>query len=271
MQLMRLANPFLLLPTVVLLSFASAASAQEVITTAMDGVPMSKEPDHHLVLSNEYVNAYDVEVPPKGSTLVHQHLYDNIFVVLGAADITNTVEGQPPAHLTLTDSSVNFGSAPYAHSITNNGATPFRNVSIELLQPQGQEKTFFKSVTDALAGAGLNANFGKQNTVLETDAVRVLGVGLPSNGLWVAPSDGHPRLVVVLNDTSRPASSPAKESRSEAGTLVWYDGGGDDPGVANESDQPVKLMVVEFKQPQPQPTAQLQLTAASNSYQEKDY
>ena len=267
MQLMRLTKPFLLLPTVALLSFASVASAQEVITTAMDGVPMSKEPDHQLVLSNEYVNAYDVEVPPKGSTLLHQHLHDNIFVVLGAADVTNTVEGQPPAHLTLTDSSVNFGSAPYAHSVTNNGATPFRNVIIEFLQPQGQEKTFYKSVTDALAGAVVNANFGKQNVVLETDAVRVLGVGLPSNGLWVAPSDGQPRLVVVLNDTRDPTTPQANKSLSELGTLVWYDGGGDDPGVANESDQPVKLMVVEFKRPQPQPTAQVQLTSASNSYQ----
>lgn len=266
MQPTRLSNPFLLLPAVALLSFASVGSAQEVITAAMDGVPMSKEPDHHLVLSNSYVNAYDVEVPPKGSTLLHQHLYDNIFVVLGAADVTNTVEGQPPAHLTLADSSVIFGSAPYAHSVTNNGTTPFRNVIIELLQPQGQEKTFYKSVTEALAGAVLNANFGKQNTVLETDAVRVLGVGLPSNGLWVAPSDGQPRLVVVLNDTRDPTTS-ANKSLSELGTLVWYDGGGDDPGVANESDQPVKLMVVEFKRPQPQATAQLQLTAASNSYQ----
>jgi len=210
-----------------------------------------------------------VEVPPKGSTLLHQHLYDNIFVVLGTADVTNTVEGQTPAHLTLSDSSVIFGSAPYAHSVTNNGTTPFRNVIIELLQPQGQEKTFYNSVTEALAGAVLNANFGKQDVVLETDAVRVLGVGLPSNGLWVAPSDGQPRLVVVLNDTS-PTSSQAKGSPSETGTLVWYDGGGDDPGVANESDQPVKLMVGECKRPLPQPTAQVQLTAASNSYQEEN-
>lgn len=231
---------------------------------------MSKEPDHHLVLSNNYVNAYDVEVPPKGSTLLHQHLYDNLLVVLGAAEVTNTVEGKTPAHLTLTNSSVVFGHAPYAHSVTNNGTTPFRNVIIELLQPQGPEKTFYKSVTDALAGAVLNANFGKQNTVLETDAVRVLGVGLPSNGLWVAPSDGQPRLVVVLNDTSSPTSSQAKGS-PEAGSLVWYDGGGDDPGVANESDQPVKLMVVEFKQPQTQATAQVQLMAANNNYQEDNH
>lgn len=265
---MRLTNPFLLLPIVALLSFAPVASSQEVITAAMQGVPMSEEPDHQLVLSNKYVNAYDVQVPPKGSTLMHQHLYDNIFVVLGAADVTNTVEGQTPAHLTLTDSSVNFGRAPYAHSVTNNGTTPFRNVIIEFLQPQGQEKLFYKSVTDALAGAVVNANFGRQNAVLETDAVRVLGVGIPSNGLWVAPSDGRPRLVVVLNDNSSPASSQAKGSPSEAGTVVWYDEGSVKPGIANESDQPVRLIVVEFKQLQTQATAQLSHAAASNSYQE---
>jgi hypothetical protein len=268
MQQIRLANSFLLLPILALLSFAPVASSQEVITAAMHGVPMAEEPDHQLVLSNGYVNAYDVQVPPKSSTLLHQHLYDNILVVLGAADVTNTVEGQTPAHLTPTDSSVSFGRAPYADSVTNNGTKPFSNVIIEFLQPQGQEKTFYKSVTDALAGAVLNANFGKQNLVLETDAVRVLGVGIPSNGLWVAPSDGQPRLVIVLNDHSSPKSSPAKRS-PEAGSLVWYDGGGEEPGIANESPEPVRLMVVEFKKPQTQATAQkLPLTAASKRYQE---
>jgi hypothetical protein len=265
---MRLPNILHLLPLVALLGLAPAALSQEVITASIDGVPMSKEPDHQLVLSNSYVNAYDVGVPPKGSTLLHQHLYDNIFVVLGAADVTNTVEGQMPAHLTLADSSVIFGRAPYAHSVTNNGTTSFRNVIIEFLQPQGQEKLFYKSVTDALADAVVNANFGRQNVVLETDAVRVLGVGIPSNGLWVAPSDGHPFLVVVLDDTGDPTNSPAKGSPSGAGTVVWYDAGGVKPGIANESDQPVRLMVVEFKQLQSQPTAQLSLNAAGNSYQE---
>jgi hypothetical protein len=265
---MRLTNPFLLPSIVALLSFAPGASPQEVITAAMHGVPMSEEPDHQLVLSNKYINAYDVQVSPKGSTLLHQHLYDNIFVVLGAADVTNNVQGQTPAHLTLTDSSVNFRHAPYAHSVTNDGATPFRNVIVEFLQPQGQERSFYKSVTEALDGAVLNANFGKQNVVLETDAVRILGVGIPVNGLWVAPSDGHPRLVVVLNDTGSQTSSQAKGSPSEAGTLVWYDEDSYGEGVANESDQPVKLMVVEFKKPQTHAAAQLQFTAASNSQQE---
>jgi quercetin dioxygenase-like cupin family protein len=256
MKPIRLTNSVLLLPALALLSFAPVALSQQVTTTAMDGVPLSQEPDHNLILSNNYVNAYDVEVPPKGSTLLHQHPYDNIFVVFGPADVTNTVEGQTPAPLTLPDSSVVFGHAPYVHFVTNNGSTPFRNVTIELLQPQGQEKTFYKSVTDALARAVVNANFGKQNAVLETDAVRVLGVAIPVNGLWVAPSDGQPRLVVVLNDTSSPTRSQAKRPPSEAGTVVWYDGGGKDPGVANESDQPVRLMVLEFKQPQTQAKAQ---------------
>ena len=220
---------------------------------------MSAEPDHHLVLSNDYVNAYDVEVPPKGSTLLHQHLYDNIFVVLGADDITNLVEGKASVHLNPTESSVNFGRAPYTQLITNNGTKPFRNVMIEFVQPQSEVKDFYKSVADALAAAATDENGLKQNAVLESDAVRVLGIGIPRDGVWIAPSDGQARFVVVLDDASSATKRKTKNSPnspSSAGAVVWFDGSETD-GIANESAQPVRLMVLEFKQSQGQATARL--------------
>lgn len=218
---------------------------------------MSAEPDHHLVLSNDYVNAYDVEVPPRGSTLLHQHLYDNIFVVLGAADVTNTIEGKAPVHLNPTESSVTFGRAPYAHLVTNNGTKPFRNVAIEFVQPQGEVKTFYKSVADALAAAAADESGLKENAVLESDAVRVLGIGIPSSGAWIAPADGQARLVVVLDDASSATKRTKDNHPSSVGALVWFDGSDETDGIANESAQPVRLMVVEFKQSQGQATARL--------------
>lgn len=254
---MRLPNLLHLLPLVALLSFAPVASSQEVITAVLHGIPMSEEPDHHLVLSNDYVNAYDVEVPPKGSTRLHQHLYDNISVVLGAADVTNSVEGKAPVHSNPTESSLNFGRAPYALLVTNKGTKPFRNVVIEFVQPQGEVKDFYKSVADALAAATTDESGLKQNAVLESDAVRVLGIRIPSNGAWVAPSDGQARLVVVLGNASSATKRKTKSSLSSAGMVLWFDGSSENAGIANESSEPVRLMVVEFKQSQDQATARL--------------
>jgi hypothetical protein len=254
---MRLPFPLSLLSFVALLSFAPGASSQEVIAAAMHGVPISAEPDHHQVLSNDYVNAYDVEVPPKSATLMHQHLYDNIFVVLGAADITNSVEGKGPAHLRLIESTVNFGRAPYAQLLTNNGTKPFRNVIIEFVQPQGEVKDFYKSVGDALTAAATDESGVKQNAVLETDAVRVLGIGIPINGAWVAPSDGQARLVVLLDDASSATKRKKDSSPSLVGALVWLEENSEGNGIANESARPLRLVVVEFKQSQGQATARL--------------
>src|SRR5882724_76753 len=110
MQAERFMKTFIPLQLLAVFTLAPVASAQEVITAALAGVPMTDEPDHHLVLNNDYVNAYDVEVPPHGSTRLHQHLHDNVFIVFGNAEVTNAVEGKTPVHLDLKDSSVNFRS-----------------------------------------------------------------------------------------------------------------------------------------------------------------
>lgn len=141
-----------------LLAWPRLPGRRRLHVAALAMVPMTDKPDDHLVFSNDSVNAYNIKIAPNSSTLVHQHLHDNVFIVFGDADVTNSIEGKIPVQLNLKDSSVNFGRAPYAHQVRNNGTLPFRNIIVELLQSQGDAKKFYGSVDDALASTGGDAS-----------------------------------------------------------------------------------------------------------------
>jgi hypothetical protein len=113
----------------VLASFFPAQDAQEVEITA--------EPHHQMVLPNDQVRVFNVDVPPHSETLRHWHSHDYIYVVLGATQIVNAVKGKDPATLALADADVSFVPGTFAHIFRNLSAQPFRNVTIELL---GDEK-----------------------------------------------------------------------------------------------------------------------------------
>ena len=146
--------PILLIAAAVLLAPAfhapPAASAGERAAN-LPGVPIAQEKHHHLVLENPYVKVYQVEVGPRHATLMHQHVHDYAYIVLGDCDLINAVAGKPEASLKLSDTAVNFSRGMFSHIATNNGDTPFRNITIELERPQGEVNKVFASINQALA------------------------------------------------------------------------------------------------------------------------
>ena len=214
---------------------ARQASAQNVITVAaLPGVPIAQEPHHHLVFQNSFVNVYEIEVAPGDATLMHQHYYDNLFVVFGDADLTNAVAGQKPTKLSLSDLGIHFAREPYAHIIANKDKLPFRNITVELLQTQGELKNFSSSINEAL----------------KTDQVQVVAVAVPSSTAWSPPRDGHDRLVVMLDKINDASGPTEKNSPFPAGMLAWFPAD-TDLSIPNESDQEMKLMILEFKDTPP--------------------
>jgi hypothetical protein len=99
-------------------------------------VPVTSEPHHHLVYSDENVRAFDVEVPAHSSTMLHEHSVDYIWVALGDSDVINAVAGKPEARLQVKDGTVRFTRGGFAHVARNESGSAFRNVTVELLKPQ---------------------------------------------------------------------------------------------------------------------------------------
>jgi hypothetical protein len=226
-------------------------SAQNIMAVpALPGVPIAQEPHHHLVFQNSFVNVYEVEVAPGDATLMHQHYYDNLFVVFGDADLTNTVAGEQPTKLDFSDLGIHFAREPYAHIIANKGKLPFRNITVELLQTQGELKKFSSSINDALDAAPPDGWGIRQGRILETDEVQVVAVAVPSSTAWSPPHDGHDRLVVMLDKINDASGPTEKNSPFPAGMLAWFPAD-TDLSVPNESDEQMKLMILEFKDTSP--------------------
>jgi len=93
------------------------------------------EPHHHFAYKSPDVTAWDVHVPPHTATFYHQHTHDYLFVTLGPATITTKVYKGLTNHLDLHDGEIRFTQGPLIHMATNDGATPFHNVTIELNNP----------------------------------------------------------------------------------------------------------------------------------------
>jgi hypothetical protein len=246
----RLAKLLTAASLLVRLGFTPAVLGQDVATAPVGGIAVAEEPDHQLVFSNSYVNAYAVEIDPQSSTLLHQHRHDNIAVVFGTSNITDVVNGKTPDHMNLADSTVNVSRAPYVHMIRNNDALPCRHIMLELLQGEGDVTNLYSSVNDALAASTADTSGAKQNRVLESDLVRMLAVEVPSHRGWSAPHDGQPRLVVMLDRPAETLESADENTTFADGLLLWSDAANQSKPITNGSPRPLRLVVLEFKQQQ---------------------
>lgn len=225
-------------------------SPQAGVTTP---VPISQEHHHHLILENSYLKAYEVEVPAHQSTLLHQHDYNYVYVVLGGAQVTNTPLGKPEARMYLPDTTVNFAQGPLAHVAGNVGDTPFRNVTISLLHKQGEVKTYYPSVDAALSPVAQGSPSQSNNmmgvnrvVILETDELRVVATHLDPSRSW-SSTESHGRFVVLLDkmkDTTGPREK--KAPTFPAGLLKWIPAG-QSWVFNNETQYEKRFVVLEFK------------------------
>ena len=145
-------KPALTILCALLLSAAVYAQApptslpQQNPTAPPGPVPIGEEPHHRLVLQNDFTHVYNVMVPPLDATLLHQHDFPYLYVVLGPADIINAIVGKPELHQTLQDGETHFTPGHFAHIARTDSGMPFHNITIELLHPQGAPKNLCKEV-----------------------------------------------------------------------------------------------------------------------------
>jgi hypothetical protein len=115
--------------------------------TAPQGpVPISDEPHHRLVLQNDFARVYNVTVPPLDTTFLHQHDLPYLYIVLGPADIINSVVGKPDLHQVLQDGETHYSPGHFAHIVRTDSGMQFHNITVELLRPQGTAKNLCKDV-----------------------------------------------------------------------------------------------------------------------------
>jgi hypothetical protein len=96
-------------------------------------VAIEQEPRHHLVLANEFVRGFAVEIAPHVRTLCHHHAHSYLMYVAGAAQIVSAPrDGTPKTH-SYRDGDCELSPAGLVHVVENLTDAKFRNLLVELL------------------------------------------------------------------------------------------------------------------------------------------
>lgn len=200
-------------------------------------VPLSDEPHHRLVLQNDFTRVYNVMVPPLDATLLHLHDLPYLYVVLGEADLINAVQGQPEVHLVLQDGEVRYSPGHFAHLVRTDSGVPFRNITIELVHPQGTARNLCKEVAPNLPEqcAKESAAAKKKDAAewvddavpyFETDEVRVEGIHVSWGRDYVEQTPKNDALLVALSGANLDATLGGQHMRFlHDGDLLWMPAG----------------------------------------------
>jgi len=209
-------------------------------------VEITAEPVHHLVLQNDYVRVFQVEVPVNSATLMHRHRHDYIAVALGPAEISNEVEGKEPVKVTLKDGEVRATDGGFAHIARNLASTSFRNVTIELMQ---DEKAHQSPPPKWDEERGMHVlHGGTEDILLVKDGVRVVEVDLQIAGSMPKHHHPGPQLVVALTDLVLRSDAVGRAPSNlelKTGDVKWLDTGLTQTET-NVGQNEAKMVILEF-------------------------
>jgi len=201
-------------------------------------VAVDKEPVHHLVLDNERVRVFDVTVPPKGATLLHQHDRDYVFVTLGDSEVVNERQGSAPVTLKLKDADTRYVKGGFAHVAKNVADRPFHNITIELKDP-GKPLCGAADTPACEAPLVFATEHGHARLI-------TLEPGMPTR----AHAHPTPHLTVAIDDAvltdERNGESPSTVTLKQ-GQVAWVGATGFTHSIVNTGPRAARLLVLEVK------------------------
>jgi quercetin dioxygenase-like cupin family protein len=229
----------------------AAAQAAEA-STGQPAVDMDGEPSHHQALKNDYVRVFKVAAAPHASTLLHRHERDYVYVVLGDAEITNAVAGRPEVRVKFKDGEVHFSRGGFVHVVRNESDEPFRNVTIELLQPQGEAHNLCEQVVAGQALActptsepgGIGASH-TDRPLFDTDETRVILTEVAPSGRVRIRDHRWEELIVAVDDAQM--NEPGGHSTElRPGDILWIARGASRE-IVNGGKSRARFVTLEFE------------------------
>jgi quercetin dioxygenase-like cupin family protein len=209
---------------------------------------MTAEPHHRLVLANDRVRVFNVEIPPHAETFMHWHRHDYIYITLGRSQVVNTVKGKSPVNVEMQDGQTGFLSGGFAHMARDLSSEPYRNVTIELLRDD-KVRHAPGNAAHPEEDRGLEIlNGGTREILFVKDGVRVSEVELQPGGALPLHYHG-PHLVVALTDCELRGDVKGKSSESipmKRGESRWA-AGGHLQTLTNNGHHAVKFITLEFR------------------------
>ena len=206
-------------------------------------VSLRDEPHHRLILQNDFANVYTVAVPPNDTTLMHRHDLPYLGLTFGGANVTNMVQGQKETTLNLRDGQVVYSPGGLTHIVRTNSGSAFRNVTVELVKPQGMARNLCKRVVEGPLScaqqqeqqASTKGRAPKNKAAaeaddmvpyFETDEVRVEVVTVSMQREYVDESPKENALLVAMTNSNMNADVGGHTSAFlHSGDILWMPAG----------------------------------------------
>lgn len=244
-----------------LLLFAPSLAAQtppQPSAPSPPAVPVREEPHHHLVFENSYVRAYYVDVAPHESTLQHRHDLPYFAVLLSGGG----APPGPPAGTAAPQSSLApraiYSPGGVSHTVKNPADVPFRNVTVELLRPQGRVRNRCTEIVPGqpLEQCDISPEGQPRNSshyaVFETDEILVEYWAIDANSSAQPSDDGRDILLVDLDGPTVTATGGIDSRNAAPGGVLWLPAGSK-PVFKTPPDHGGHFFAISFKDSAPVP------------------
>src|SRR5215831_8438016 len=91
------------------------------------GIPVEQEPQHRVVLKNDFVRVLDAKLPPGYVTLHHAHDADSVSVTIATGRTTEAPDTRRVGRAT-------FSKGGYSHTVTNSNSEFMRFIVVEAMK-----------------------------------------------------------------------------------------------------------------------------------------
>lgn len=215
-------------------------------------VPIAVQEDryHRLLLQNQFVRVFAVEIQPQKATLLHQHPYDFMVISLTDGDV-ESARGIHASFMTFDAyrGDVRFTHGPIAHRLRNpEGLGTYRNFTVEIIKNSEQPYTYPATLEYAMdydvVPPPTDSRVSYQ-AVLDRDTVRASNVQiLPGESMMVIKGTG-PVLVVALEDLELKAEG--REIQKVRRDDVLWDPEAFKRKLTNTGSFAARFILLEFK------------------------
>jgi quercetin dioxygenase-like cupin family protein len=209
-------------------------------------VEITSEPRHHHVFENHYVRVFDVTVEPKGSTLVHRHSHDYLFVTLGDSQVASVRPGEKPVELSLKDGEIRYTPGNFAHAAINRSDKPFHNTTIELLLPSTNVKTCTEACEVPVACVSTGKDCPTIERRISSDQWSASLINIPPQARLQDHVPSSPYLLVAVSALNLGGGSadPHVNVTLSPGGLSWVHA--PTHTIVNNSSTPAEFVTLEF-------------------------
>lgn len=228
----------------VVAALASQASAQSETTVAMED-----ESHHHLLLENEKVRMFAVDLGAHDSTPLTRHEHNYLVVTLGDSEIASWAEGQAGViTYRYEQNDIRFFFGGPARALRNDTPNAYHNLIIEFLNPK--VTTFGYEAKAGKWEYGSSAMLPPKDPqkafsdIMDLSEAKVKDVQLLPDDAYPEPDKDVDELLIPLTDVE--LKKAGERIRKDKVEPLWIPAGRK-VKLVNDATVPARIVVLELK------------------------